>query len=161
MFVHINLAVCGLFTLSSDLTSQPTPHVCPDSVIQLTCHATSFVKYEVFRWFIDAGVNSEFVTFAHITFANDNVAPPTVEVLFDWLTGLEVYVVNILHNEENNTYSFQSTVSLNTSLYSSNITRHVSCGQLHSMSSDISLYYLIVSKLRVMSMVKSHSCPML
>ena len=146
LFVHVNLAVCGDFTLSSDLTSQPTPHVCPDSVIQLTCDVTNFEGYDVFRWFIDTGPNSEF---AHIAIDDDIVAPQRLEVLLDWLTGVEVYIVNILYNEENNTYSLQSTVSLNTSLYSSNITRLVSCGLFNSVSNKISLYYITVSKLIV------------
>ena len=146
------LAVCAYFTLSSDdLTSQPTPHVCPDSVIQLNCHVTNFERYDVFRWFIDTGPNSEF---AHIAIDDDIVAPQRLEVMLDWLTGVEVYIVNILYNEENNSYSFQSTVSLNTSLYSSNITRHVSCGLFNSMSNNISLGFLILSKLTV---IRSYS----
>ena len=146
LFIHVNLAVCGNINLSSDLTSQPTPHVCPDSVIQLTCDVTNFERYDAFRWFIDTGPNSEF---AHIAIDNDIVAPQRLEVLLDWLTGVEVYIVNILYNEGNNTYSFQSTVSLNTSLYSSNITRLVSCGLFDSVSNNISLYYITVSKLIV------------
>ena len=123
--------------------------MCPDSVIQLTCNVTNVVEDELFHWFIDSGVNSNFVTLTRIDVNMNIVAPERVEVLLDWLTGLEVYVVNVLFNNNNNTYSFQSTLSLNTSLYRSNITRHVKCGLMNSMSNNVSLHFLTVSKLTV------------
>ena len=129
--------------------------MCPDSVIQLTCDVTNFERYDAFRWFIDTGPNSEF---AHIAIDDDIVAPQRLEVLLDWLTGVEVYIVNILYNEENNSYSFQSTVSLNTSLYNGTTTRLVSCGLLTSVSNNISLHYLIVSKFTSMRGIHVFSC---
>ena len=142
------IAVLGGFSLSSNPSPLEGREVCPNSSIQLHCEVKD-VTDDVLRWFASTNsthLEDSIIYLTGFTITADVTLPQIIPLLNN-IPGLEVYLTSIYFSQnEQLIIAYNSTLTVNTSLYNDSELYYISCGSFNGRSDWTSLNFSIKCK---------------
>ncbi len=143
-----DVAANNCYSLTSDSSNLEGGIFCPDVSIQLSCEARN-VSGDIVRWFY-SNLTESSNSYKDLTAYSAENAPPLPHKInaieSNAIAGVEVYLTGF-RRDSSNSYSYNSTLYINTSLYRSQEYLGFTCGTYFIKSERIDIQFKIQSEL--------------